>query len=299
MFSVIIPLYNKEKSVCETINSVLAQTYPHFEIIIVNDGSTDNSLSVVENINDKRIKIFSIENKGVSYARNYGVEKAQFEKIAFLDADDLWETSFFEEMNQLINDFPDASLWSAYHRLKAHDKSFSYPTNKPEHFKEYFSDYFLCLSKTKNTIIWTGTVIINKNDFFTLGGFNEKLSMGEDVDLWFRFALNYKIVFYNKILATYKIDSENRSIDKIHPFKKHYLSLVSIYLDNNNTTYAFKKYLRYFIARNLAPYYFSELYKVEAIKIKRYLKIFELPLKWILLFYTPYSISKTLFWRKK
>jgi len=95
-FSVVIPLYNKEKDVLKTIQSVLKQSHSKFEIIIVDDGSTDSSIEIIKNIKDERIRLFSKKNEGVSIARNYGVEKATTEFIAFLDADDYWHPNHLE-----------------------------------------------------------------------------------------------------------------------------------------------------------------------------------------------------------
>jgi glycosyltransferase involved in cell wall biosynthesis len=89
-FSVIIPIYNKEKDVETTIKSVLNQTYVDYEVILVDDGSTDNSLNIVNAIEDDRIQIFTKQNEGVSKTRNYGITKSKAEYIAFLDADDYW-----------------------------------------------------------------------------------------------------------------------------------------------------------------------------------------------------------------
>ena len=89
-FSIVIPLYNKENYIGHTLKSVLNQAFQDFEIIIVNDGSTDKSLEKVNSIKDARVQLFSIENRGVSYARNYGIEKALASLIIFLDADDTW-----------------------------------------------------------------------------------------------------------------------------------------------------------------------------------------------------------------
>src|SRR5690606_6751565 len=111
MFSVVIPLYNKELSVRNTINSVLDQTFKEFEIVIVNDGSTDNSVKEVEKFDDKRIRLIHQENKGVSAARNRGIEEAKYEWIAFLDADDLWRENHLEEVVRMINIFPDFKVY--------------------------------------------------------------------------------------------------------------------------------------------------------------------------------------------
>lgn len=101
-FSVIIPLYNKEKYIEDTIKSVLNQTFKNFEIIVINDGSTDNSLKIVKNFSDQRIFIIDQRNLGLSTARNNGVKNAIFNYIAFLDADDLWMEDYLQTIFNLI-----------------------------------------------------------------------------------------------------------------------------------------------------------------------------------------------------
>ena len=298
MFSVIVPLYNKEKSVCKTLQSILNQTFKDFEIIIIDDGSTDKSLETVKNFSDARILIFSKNNEGVSSARNYGVAKARFDYIVFLDADDLWNINYLAEMKQLIADFPNASLWSAYHQLKENEKFFTYPTGKDQDFRNYFRDYFSCLNLQYNTILWTGTIVIKKKAFQYFGGFDPNLSIGEDIDLWFRVALKDPIVFYNRVLATYNITSENRACTKSHPYEKSFLSKTTAYLFDSSSPDAFKSYLRNYIAHNLASYYFSED-KSKVSLFRSYLKFNELPLKWILLYFGPYYFMKKLFLSKK
>ena len=101
-FSVVIPLFNKEKYIKATLDSVLKQTYANFEVIIINDGSSDNSIEVINEFDDERIKISSQENQGLSASRNKGIKIAIAEYIAFLDADDLWKEDYLEVMHQLI-----------------------------------------------------------------------------------------------------------------------------------------------------------------------------------------------------
>ena len=102
MFSIIIPLYNKELSVKKTIYSVINQSFRDFEVIIVNDGSTDNSVKVIETIDDARIRVIHQVNQGVSAARNYGIQEAKNQWISFLDADDLWEVGHLLEIKSMI-----------------------------------------------------------------------------------------------------------------------------------------------------------------------------------------------------
>ncbi len=118
LFSVVIPLYNKEKFIYNTVESVLIQSYINFELIIINDGSTDNGINIVNGIDDDRIIIFHQENSGVSVARNKGIEVAHGTHIAFLDADDLWEVDYLSSINSLINDYSEASIFATSYQIQ-------------------------------------------------------------------------------------------------------------------------------------------------------------------------------------
>ena len=111
-FSVIIPLYNKEAYIEQTLGSVLAQTYPFFEVIIVDDGSSDASLQIVNRITDSRIRVISQVNSGVATARNRGVKEAKENYVAFMDADDFWAPNYLERIVFLISTCPDAGIFA-------------------------------------------------------------------------------------------------------------------------------------------------------------------------------------------
>ncbi len=100
-------MYNKDKHISRCIKSILNQTYQKFEVIVVNDGSTDQSLKVVEGFEDTRIRIINQKNQGVSSARNAGILNSKYDNIAFLDADDFWEEKFLDNINFLIEKYPD------------------------------------------------------------------------------------------------------------------------------------------------------------------------------------------------
>src|SRR5690554_2358538 len=106
MFSVVIPLYNKEKYISLTLKSVLNQSFKDFEILIVNDGSTDRSVEVVKKFDDSRIRLVDQPNAGVSAARNKGIKEAKFDWVAFLDADDRWDVEFLSEIANAIKKYP-------------------------------------------------------------------------------------------------------------------------------------------------------------------------------------------------
>lgn len=119
MISVVIPLYNKAHMIMRTLASVLTQTYTEFEVIIVNDGSTDGGVEVIRSFtSDPRVKIIEQENQGVSAARNNGVACAKYDYIAFLDADDEWLPSYLEKLKEAIDLFPDSSMYGfpSWHR---------------------------------------------------------------------------------------------------------------------------------------------------------------------------------------
>ena len=102
-FTVVIPLYNKEQYIAETLDSVKKQSFDDYEVLIINDSSTDNSLSIAQSYEtDNRFHVFTKANGGVSAARNYGIEKAKGEYVCFLDADDLWDEKYLEEADRLL-----------------------------------------------------------------------------------------------------------------------------------------------------------------------------------------------------
>ena len=135
-FSVVIPLYNKEAYVAKTLNSVLNQTYQNFEVIIVNDCSTDNSLNVVHKIDDSRFKIIKHnKNKGLSASRNTGIKAATHSYIAFLDADDYWDSIYLETIWNLVKEYPDESVFATHYRENFNGKFFLPKSKLPKNTK--------------------------------------------------------------------------------------------------------------------------------------------------------------------
>ena len=199
-FSIIIPLYNKEKFIENTIQSVLGQSFEDFELIVVNDGSTDTSLELVNKLKDKRIKTYSISNAGVSKARNFGIQKATSKLIVFLDADDLWKNNHLQELYKLRKAHPNCGLYAMGYTKK-------FDNAEPIH-AHYFGlekhsgvvdDFFL--SSIVDCIAWTSALMVPKIVFQKLGGFNEGLKTSEDTEMWIRIALKYSVAFCCKMTA--------------------------------------------------------------------------------------------------
>ncbi|MBD2700692.1 glycosyltransferase [Spirosoma sp. BT702] len=201
MFSIVIPLYNKVPYIGKAIESVLEQTVQDFELIIVEDGSTDGSLQEVNKYPDTRLRVICQENAGVSAARNKGVQYAKFDFIAFLDADDWWDKHFLEEMARLINDFPEAKLYGSSYYIVKHGISKTAEIGLEPQFKAGYIDYFKVYSRTFWVPFNCSFVVIQRSAFEQIGGFKTSIKFGEDFDLWARIAVKEKVAYVNKPLA--------------------------------------------------------------------------------------------------
>ncbi|SDW89224.1 glycosyltransferase family 2 protein [Flavobacterium degerlachei] len=213
-FSVIIPLYNKEKFIEATLRSVLEQSFTDFEILIINDGSTDSSAEIIKKFNDPRIRYFSKENEGVSAARNFGIDKVQGEFIAFIDADDYWYPGFLEEMFQNIKKYPEQKVFSAAIEIETSKSVFpaQYSITKTSDCEivNYFS------ASSKETVICTSCAVFNKSIFEEIGNFDTQIKSGQDTDLWIRIGLVHPVVFSWEILTRYVYDENSLSKNISH-----------------------------------------------------------------------------------
>lgn len=207
-FSVIIPLYNKEKSISLTIESVINQTYPDFELIIVNDGSTDNSLEAAQSFKDTRIKIVNKHNGGVSSARNLGINLSQNQFIVFLDADDLWLPYCLEEFCALIREFREAKIFCTNYNMTGKNLKGS---ERRYYIEDYFFTSAFFLAKWSIPIMITGCVSVRRDLFNEVGNFNQHITHGEDLDMWDRLARYSKIAKSEKVTTIYRTEAENRA----------------------------------------------------------------------------------------
>lgn len=209
MFSVIIPLYNKEKYIKRAVKSVLNQTFQNFEIIIVNDGSTDNSLAISKKIKDSRIRIFSQKNLGVSNARNFGIKKAKGKYISFLDADDEQTPQFLETIYNLILKYKTCHFFGTAFKRVCRDNSQHctvYGKKKDCIVKNFIAQ----ISKTGKFFIHISSIIVKKTVFDDVGYFfsqsnnyNSGTAIGEDFDLWIRISCKYNLVYSNYVGCIY------------------------------------------------------------------------------------------------
>lgn len=207
-FSIIIPLYNKEYFIRQTVLSVLNQTYKFFELLIIDDGSTDKSIDIIKQLKDSRIHIFFKENGGVSQTRNYGILKSSGNYICFLDADDLWEPTYLETLHEIIKSNTDVGFFCcAYKAFKTEPKNVVEEFNlKIENKEKCFRANFFRLSLKRRRIIALTSAVCIKKDLIlsTNSYFMEDINLGEDADLWVRIALKTPIIFINLPLMLYR-----------------------------------------------------------------------------------------------
>lgn len=262
-FSVIIPLYNKEKYIEDTLKSVLSQTFADFEVIIVNDGSTDASKDKVLSFGDSRIRYYDKENGGVSSARNFGIEKASTDYLALLDADDYWYPEFLEKMHRDIIKFPYESVFASALEIETSKKVFPAQYSITRTAETQIVNYFE--GSLRETAICPSCAVIHKRVFEKAGVFDVDMKIGEDTDLWVRIGLLYPIVFNWEILARYVFVTDSLSKDKV--YKKVRIDF-SKYAGFEKTNHALKKFLdlnRFSLAvkskMNNDPEYFKSLYK--------------------------------------
>ena len=203
-FSVIISVYNKADFIKKTIQSVLDQTVIDYEIILINDASTDNSDTVIRSLDHSKIHYHSFDkNQGAAAARNKGIEIASGTYLAFLDGDDLWVSTYLLEIEALINNFPDHSVYATAVAIQEHDgyRDSKYTFQNPEKKEQLSLNYFE--SSLKNTILTSSSTVVRKNVFAKTGRYDTTIKSGQDTDLWIRIGLQYRIAFSTKALVTY------------------------------------------------------------------------------------------------
>lgn len=206
--SVIIPSYNRGNFIEETINSVLNQTFNNFEILVVDDGSTDNTKEIVSKIKDERLKYIYKENGGVSSARNLGMTKAAGKFICFLDSDDLWPENFLEIMTTKLENSEYGAACCMRTRL------FDNGRRQPSYQEKLFSSGQMTLKIFSNTFIQTSTLCFKRE---VLEGifFDVNLTRGEDVDVWLKVSTRTNFLFVPDFQIIYRQSGE-RSFDVKH-----------------------------------------------------------------------------------
>ncbi|MEO1184545.1 MAG: glycosyltransferase [Cyanobacteria bacterium J06636_27] len=189
LISVIVPVYNGEKTIKETIESVLNQTFSNLELIIIDDGSQDSTLKVISDIKDSRLKVFSYKNAGVAISRNRGIKKSVGEFIAFLDADDLWTSDKLEVQLEALQSKPQAALAYSWVDYINAEGEFLHNGN---HITINGNAYKQML--VENVLENGSNPLVRREALIYVGGFNQSLTPAEDWDMWLRLAACYDFV---------------------------------------------------------------------------------------------------------
>ena len=303
-FSVIIPLYNKAPYVAKAIGSVLAQTFTNYELVVVDDGSRDDSAEMAAKAMDGRpdCRLIRQANAGVSMARNNGVAASQGDYLCFLDADDWWEPTFLAEMSKLIAEFPEAGIYGTNYTIvnETKHKTRVAPIGVEVGFEKGYINYCQVYAKTLAMPLWTGAVCIPHPVFDEMHGFPKGIKLGEDFLLWIHIALKHKVAFLNMPLAFYNqdVDAANRGVGRLHNPEEHMLwNLTDLEpLEQSNADY--KQLVDNLRTYGLYPYFLSRKYhdaaKKELDKVWK-----QLPLQVQRRYKRPFFVQKMLYAIKK
>jgi len=216
-FSVVIPVYNKGPHIHRSISSVLNQTFQDFELILVNDASTDNSLEEIQKFTDERIRLFQRTEPGPGgyAARNLGIEKAKGEWVAFLDADDEWYPHHLEKMHELAQKYPDVYFmgcgWQTEKEGVKKENAF-YKSNKNQTALKISLTDYLKNGLSKKLPVWTSVACVRKSSPVALNLFPASLGAkrGGDLHAWLKMMCYHKeIVWSNHVGAVYHRESIN------------------------------------------------------------------------------------------
>jgi len=207
--SVIIPVYNCERYIADAIRSVQAQTHPPFEIIVVDDGSTDKTGAVVRACGT--VKYLRQENRGEPAARNLGIEHAAGDLIAFLDGDDLWTPDKLAVQVPYLEEHPGYAM--VYGDMTTFDDRGTIDESVKQRFHITFPEGNIFLPLFKETLFGSGSVVVRKECFHKVGPFDESLLVGSDYEMWLRIARNFAVGYVDRPVLMYRQHSSMSTLN--------------------------------------------------------------------------------------
>jgi GT2 family glycosyltransferase len=221
LISVIIPAYNAERTLLETVDSVQNQTLSDIEIIIINDGSTDRTWNTIENLSDSRIKAFSYENGGVAVARNRGIAQATGEFVAFIDADDLWTPDKLDLQLAALKQHPEAGIaysWNYFYYDRTGERI-------PGHVADFEGDVYAPLLQ-ENFIANGSNPLIRRHAIDKIGGFDPTFPHCADWDFYLRLAAKWQFVRVPQHQVLYRQSSHSMSSTKVTEIEQQCLAML-------------------------------------------------------------------------
>ncbi|WP_082040483.1 glycosyltransferase family A protein [Marinobacter sp.] len=253
MFDVVIPVFNKELSIKRALASIELQSEFVDSVVVVNDGSNDNSLNNIEEykkVSKLNIVLINQLNKGVSCARNSGVQYCRTEFICFLDADDEWRPGYLKEMSRLISLYQEANLVCLAHFIQDAARRYRPSHAFGESEEGYVHDFFL--SSAKGSVANSSKVAVRRSMFLAIGGFPEGIKVGEDLFFWIKCALNGPVAASGKTLVIVHRDFDVNRVKRVKggvPYPVIYFSENRELINNN---LSLKKYLCKIAFRHVA-----------------------------------------------
>ena len=221
--AVIIPIYNKAPHITRSINSVINQSLPASEIIVIDDGSTDNSYEMAASLAEKNsiIKLHTQKNMGASFTRNRGVELAKSPHVAFLDADDEWKPDYLSNIQRLYHNFPDCGAYGTSYEVIEENGIKSFPKSAgvpPAPWIGIIPNYFKMIQE--GNPFYTSSIVMSKSVYNNLGGFPLGVRRGEDRMLWVLLAVKYPIAYTQSCQVMYHQEAVNRASNIFQPETK-------------------------------------------------------------------------------
>lgn len=270
-FTVVIPLYNKENYVEDTLRSVLAQTFADYEVLIIDDCSTDNSLNVVTPYLSEKVRLISHQkNSGLSASRNTGIRNAGAQWITFLDADDTWKPQLLEAFRQMIGQFPGQCIFGTNYHEVYPGGVVRKPKNNTAGLAEdatlVVTDFFR-RNRQQGFFIHSG-ICFHKKVYETVGYYDEHINFAEDLDFNIRAFNTFDLVYRNSRLVNYTMQSENQLthssiLGKTLPDYDRYETLAA----KNPDMKGYLDFERYVIAKHLKSDGDTQKYKEIVAKI--------------------------------
>ena len=271
-FSVVIPLYNKEHYIESTIRSVLSQTCDDYELIVVDDGSKDNSLALARKYESERVRVIAQENQGVSVARNTGIQNARGNFIAFLDADDQWQPNYLATIQGLTDKFSESDIFVTAYAVDMGNGKINYSTRlEPE--MGLLPSYWLTLAKGYD-FVWTSATVIRRYALLQAGLFTPGEKIGQDLDMWARVARNNpKVAYSNRICVYYNRAAEANARTRVRvAWAGAFLKILEEELVNPSRTAAEKASIQHKYDKKMTVFIFTAILAGEKERAAKALK---------------------------
>lgn len=258
-FSVVIPLYNKEYYIEKTLNSVLNQTFQDYEIIVVDDGSTDRSFENAKKVQSEKIRVITQANQGVSVARNTGIYNAAGTYIAFLDADDEWRENYLETIDYLTQKYPVSDIFVTAYAVYMGDGKINY-SNRLEPEEGCLDSYWLTLAKGYD-FVWTSATTIRRQALLDVGCFTPGEKIGQDLDMWARVARNNpKVAYSSKVCVNYNRVAEANARNRVRiAWAGAFIKILEEELENSDRTEEEKRSIQRKYDKKMTVYIFTSI----------------------------------------